>query len=262
MRKRRNHRGGKKKRRKSFAVTGPSLGSIGDSGGGSVNNDDELLLNEDVEADPLKDSYRRTPGRPGRSLSSTSIESEGLLLDHRQHQHQHAHQHQQQPFLRARRPSVVIAPATSPSTARHHRPSLNINDDDEDEGAPLLSRSYAGADPPGYGTNDNISSENAANTNIPTLTRSGSSHSSLRRRFLNPFTSTSNVNYPPSVPGSPPMRPTSRLLDLGHGNGNNLSFGDQMLRDELRSPSSPTLRRSDTSSSKLNLNRTDRKSVV
>ena len=249
MRKRRNHRGGKKKRRKSFAVTGPSLSSIGGSGAGSVDNDDEPVLHEGVEADPLKDAYRRTPGRPGRSLSSTSIESEGLLLDHRNLRDQHPHQ-QQQPFLRARRPSVVAAPAASASSGGRHRVSIHLNDDDDDEGAPLLSRSYVGNDPPGYGTNDNIGNDNA-----PTITRPGSSHSSLRRHFLNPFATTSNINYPPSVPGSPPMRPTSRLLELNHSHGNNLSFGDQMLRDELRSPSSPTLRRSDTSSSKINLNR-------
>ncbi|EPE06796.1 manganese resistance protein mnr2 [Ophiostoma piceae UAMH 11346] len=252
-------RGGKKKRRKSFAVTGPSLSSIGGSGAGSVDNDDEPILHEDVEADPLKDAYRRTPGRPGRSLSSTSIESEGLLLDHRNLREQHPHQ-QQQPFLRARRPSVVVVPAASASSGGRHRASLHINDDnDDDEGAPLLSRSYVGNDPPGYGTNDNISNDNV---NVPTLTRTGSGHSSLRRNFLNPFAATSNINYPPSVPGSPPMRPTSRLLELNHGHGNNLSFGDQMLRDELRSPSSPTLRRSDTSSSKINLNRTSNDTLL
>ncbi|CAK7201127.1 CorA metal ion transporter [Sporothrix eucalyptigena] len=256
MRKRHKHRGGKKKqRRKSFAVAPPQH---------------SLGIDDDVEADPLKDTAAASRDQyfdihhnhtlHTRSVSTTSLESESLL-DHRD----------QQPFLRARRPSIVVAPSQSQSSRQRLDDSNTGNDHDNgNETAPLLSDQRAssmGSDLPsaaasraaafgGYGT---TSGSNNFGDGPRPPSRHGSSHSSLRRKFLNPFSPFtpsaerySNVNYPPSVPGSPPLRPTDRLLD----HNNNLSFGDQMLRDELRAvPSSPSaLRRSDTSTSKSNLN--------
>ncbi|CAK7215032.1 CorA metal ion transporter [Sporothrix bragantina] len=262
MRKRHKHRGGKKKqRRKSFAVAPPPRGLVGDEG-----------ANDDVEADPLKDTtaassrdeyfdIHHNHNLHHRSASTTSLESESLL-DHRDQQH----------FLRARRPSIVVAPSqSSRQRLDDNYNSNNDNDNDNDhETAPLLSEQRLsgvtggmGSDLPsaaasraaafgGYGTTSGSNNDGAR-----PLSRHGSSHSSIRRKTLNPFgpyiataERYNSVNYPPSVPGSPPLRPTDRLLDH-----TNLSFGDQMLRDELRAPSSPSaLRRSDTSTSKSNLN--------
>ncbi|CAK7566913.1 MAG: CorA metal ion transporter [Sporothrix epigloea] len=263
MRKRHKHRGGKKKqRRKSFAIAPPPRSLVGDDG-----------ANDDVGADPLKDTaaassrdeyfdIHHNRNLHNRSISTTSLESESLL-DHRDQQH----------FLRARRPSIALA--TSQSSHQRQDDNYkdnNSNDRDVDhESAPLLlsERRLSGvtgsigsdlasvatsraAGFGGYGT-----TSTSYNDGPRPSSRGGSSHSSIRHKKLNPFspyTPTaerySSVNYPPSVPGSPPLRPTGRLLDHS-----NLSFGDQMLRDELRTPSSPSaLRRSETSTSKSNLN--------
>ncbi|CAK7272784.1 CorA metal ion transporter [Sporothrix epigloea] len=266
MRKRHKHRGGKKKqRRKSFAIAPPPRSLADDDG-----------ANDDVGADPLKDTAAASSrdeyfdihhnhnlhNLHNRSLSTTSLESESLL-DHRDQQH----------FLRARRPSVVVAQSQSSRQrqADGYNDNVDHGDDINAETAPLLlseqrlsgATGSIGNDLPsmaatrttmfgGYGT-----TPASYNDGPRPSSRGGSSHSSIRRKKLNPFspyTPTaerySNVNYPPSVPGSPPLRPTGRLLDHS-----NLSFGDQMLRDELRTPSSPSaLRRSDTSTSKSNLN--------
>ncbi|KAL1893757.1 CorA metal ion transporter [Sporothrix stenoceras] len=269
-RKRHKHRGGKKKqRRKSFAVVQPH-GLMGDDDG----------AHDDVETDPLKDTTQAAAAAASRdeffdihhqahrnrSLSTTSLDSESLL-DHRD----------QQPFLRARRPSIVAAPSLSQSARLQRTDSNDDSIDEANETAPLLSQSYhqevrisssgsgggGGGDLPsaaasraaafgGYGT-----TTGSSNDGPRPPSRHGSNHSGRHNKFLNPFSPFgptaerySSVNYPPSVPGSPPLRPTGRLVDH-----NNLSFGDQMLRDELRAPSSPSaLRRSDTSTSKSNLN--------
>ncbi len=254
VRKRRNHRGGKKKqRRKSFAVL-PPPGSGGDEDdeddedGGRAENPDSDRLNDRLSDAPdamaassRADFYDLHHHRHfahhhhNRNLSSASIETENLL-DHRD----------QNPFLRARRPSVVTTPGMNVTTRLWATGSgAGLGDDDEDEGAPLLSQSYmqgqhgnTGDSPgiapsAGYGTAS--SPTNARSSGINPILRRGSSRSSLRHNFLSPFpaaTERYNINYPPSVPGSPPLRPTDRLLQ----DHNNLSFGDQMLRDELRSP--------------------------
>lgn len=93
------------------------------------------------------------------------------------------------------------------------------------EGAPLLSSSlhYPRAQTfAGYGSNDMM-----RKSRPESRPREGSRASS-KRKFLNPFTTTGagssyNINYPPSMPGSPEMRPSDPL---------DMSFGDVMLRDQ------------------------------
>ena len=103
----------------------------------------------------------------------------------------------------------------------------NNESDDEDgghwsEGAPLLSTSgFQKAETfAGYGSND------ATRRSVPASRRS--SRSSSKRKFLAPFSSMEsssyNVNYPPSVPGSPRLNPSDTV-----------NFGDAMLRNELDS---------------------------
>lgn len=107
------------------------------------------------------------------------------------------------------------------------------SDDDEhpsttpwDERAPLLTGSslfHRAETFAGYGAND--------------ANRRTSSRTSSRRRFPATPGATNdgyNVNYPPSVPGSPTLGPSDRL---------DMSFGDVMMRDDLGSVSgsrSPT----------------------
>ncbi|KAL2199205.1 hypothetical protein P885DRAFT_67256 [Corynascus similis CBS 632.67] len=157
-RRRKNHRGGRKKkpRRKSFALPA------------------DEIAQDSVNEGGLEDASQRFYARPGHNISTTSLESESLL-DHR------------------------------------------VDSDEEDEGAPLLSspvfqRSETFA---GYGTGD------ASRKNGPPSHRGSSKASSTRGRQPG---DSYNVNYPPSVPGSPPLHPTDRM---------SMSFGDVLLRDEI-----------------------------
>ncbi|KAK1970661.1 cora-like Mg2+ transporter [Colletotrichum sublineola] len=199
-RRRKNHRGGSKKkrsRRKSFAVL-------------PEESHDEAA----ASAADRDDFYRQR-----NNLSNTSIESEALL-DHRR---------EQQPPLRPRRPSIMNASTpfaatttTTPQTGSRLRNAYvgDSAEDDEgswDEGAPLLSRSIQRSTTaplyPGYGSNDPRQR----------MSRRGSSRSS-RTKLATPFPNDSyNVNYPPSMPGSPTFRPSDPL---------NLSFGDVMIHDD------------------------------
>ncbi|KAK4151475.1 hypothetical protein C8A00DRAFT_17109 [Chaetomidium leptoderma] len=157
-RRRKNHRGGKKKksRRKSFAMS------------------PDEIAQDSVNSEGLDEVPQGFYTRPGRNLSSTSIESEALL-DHR------------------------------------------VDSDEEDEGAPLLSSSVFQRSETiaGYGSGD------SPRRNGPTSRRNSSRASSLRKRAL---ADTYNVNYPPSVPGSPALHSSDHMT---------LSFGDVLLRDEL-----------------------------
>ncbi|KAF9879751.1 CorA-like Mg2+ transporter [Colletotrichum karsti] len=193
-RRRKNHRGGQKKRnrRKSFAV-----------------------LPEESHDEAQEHSTDRDDFYLHRSnLSNTSIESEALL-DHRE----------QQP-LRIRRPSIMTPsgpyPTATPQTSSRLRNAYvgESGEDGEqswDEGAPLLSRSIQRtATAPvfsGYGSSDPRQR----------VSRRGSSRSS-RTKLAPSFPGDSyNVNYPPSMPGSPQFRPSDPL---------NLSFGDVMIHDD------------------------------
>jgi magnesium transporter len=92
------------------------------------------------------------------------------------------------------------------------------NSDDEDQGnhwdeqAPLLSSSiFQRAETfAGYGSQD------GPRVSGPASRRDSSRSSSKRKGY--------NVNYPPSVPGTPKLRPSDRL---------DMSFGDIMMRDDL-----------------------------
>ncbi|KXH65871.1 CorA-like Mg2+ transporter [Colletotrichum salicis] len=204
-RRRKNHRGGAKKkrnRRKSFAVLA------------------EESHDEAQATAPERDDFYRQR----TNLSNTSIDSQELL-DHRDHP---------QP-LRPRRPSIMNnsapfpATTTTPQTGSRLRNAYvgDSGDDDGswDEGAPLLSRSIQRSSTApmfsGYGSSDPRQR----------VSRRGSSRSS-RTKLATPFQDNNyNVNYPPSMPGSPTFRPSDPL---------NLSFGDVMIHeDEIDIRTSP-----------------------
>ncbi|KAK3362242.1 hypothetical protein B0T25DRAFT_442854 [Lasiosphaeria hispida] len=206
-RRRKNHRGGKKKktaRRKSFAAPPDDLAPDG------------------LNSEGLEQSRESFYSRPSHNLSNTSIDSEALL-DHRE----------QQPFLRPRRPSMMTSSTTfqPPTGSRLRAVAAEDSADEEDtaatwnEHAPLLSGSmFQRAETfGGYGSSD------APRRSGPE-SRRDSSRGSSKRRFLNPFSNSGadgyNVNYPPSVPGTPQLRATDRM---------DMSFGDVLLRDELES---------------------------
>ncbi|SPQ18140.1 5ba8ea2d-47d4-4267-a7f7-bd20f3bf8e3b [Thermothielavioides terrestris] len=90
--------------------------------------------------------------------------------------------------------------------------------DEEDEGAPLLSApAFQRSETlTGYGSND------APGNNGPPSRRESSGATSSKRHSVSP--EAFNVNYPPSVPGTPSFRPAERM---------SMSFGDVLLRDEL-----------------------------
>ena len=121
---------------------------------------------------------------------------------------------------------------TTPQAGSRLKSVVPEDSDDEhpstqwDERAPLLPSSslFQRAETfAGYGAND--------------ANRRSSSRGSSRRRFpATPGAANDgyNVNYPPSVPASPTLRPSDRL---------DMSFGDVMMRDDLGSVSgsrSPT----------------------
>ncbi|KAI1756559.1 hypothetical protein F4782DRAFT_483075 [Xylaria castorea] len=189
------HRAGRKHkhpRRKSFAV--PSDNFAGDS----VSNDA---------------TNRGTLFAHGRNLSNTSLDSQ-VLLDHRDAQ-----------YPRPRRPSAL---ATSYANSQPHVARLRTmssrqvdRDDGETENTPLLANSARqdSGSPRSYGLREGNYSR-------------GSSRSSTRPHtvLLTPG-ERHNVNYPPSMPGSPPMGPRDRV---------DINFGDVMMRDSLSLDRSPS----------------------
>lgn len=216
-RRRKNHRGGKKKksRRKSFVVPSDDLG------------------HDSLQSGDLEEIRENFYAQHGGNNSQTSIDSEALL-DHRE----------QNPFLRPRRPSTLPTSSSfqqqqqyqpSPSRLQSVLRGDNPDEGDENDGwserAPLLSTSGRMKSEPamesgGYGSNSN---ESPWRTGLGSR-RNSSRASSSRRKHLGPFAphdDNYNVNYPPSVPGSPSLRPTD------------MSFGDVMLRNDLDIPQSP-----------------------
>lgn len=95
--------------------------------------------------------------------------------------------------------------------------AARVDSDEEDEGAPLLSSPVfqRSETVPGYGTSD------TPRKNGPTSRRDSSMASSSKKRRLG---DAYNVNYPPSVPGSPALHATDHM---------SMSFGDVLLRDEI-----------------------------
>lgn len=107
-------------------------------------------------------------------------------------------------------------PGTRSGTARGES-----GDDEDDEGVPLLSSPvYQRSEPfGGYGSSD-------APRRAGPDSRRNSSRASSKKKLLGPANEAYNVNYPPSVPGTPSLRPSDRM---------DMSFGDILLRDELDS---------------------------
>jgi len=127
---------------------------------------------------------------------------------------------------------------TTPETGSRLRTVVGGETTDEerpispwDEQAPLLpgSKTQRAETFNGYGANEVSRRSGPAS-------RRDSSRTSSRRRFP-AFASTEayNVNYPPSVPGSPRINPSDRM---------GMSFGDVMMRDDLEADQR-SLRRSD-----------------
>ncbi|KAL2060274.1 hypothetical protein VTL71DRAFT_9669 [Oculimacula yallundae] len=234
--KKRNHRGGKKKRRRqSFAASTED--------GSGMPETSHSRMNIDSAA---RDSFYRLQGR---NNSNTSIESEALL-DHREQQ-----------SLRPRRASTMgqsafgvplyDSPSYRPSYQNPFVVSENVNrrprtakkeseDEDEevDERAPLISSS-ARAKSSGAVLGQGASSSRSIGPS-PNGRRSSSKSSSRSKRktifdrqspSFPSYNEEYNVNYPPSVPGSPTLGASNR----------DMSFGDMMARDDF-APSRASMR--------------------
>ncbi|KAK8095746.1 CorA-like Mg2+ transporter [Apiospora kogelbergensis] len=227
--KKKKHRGGRKHRRprrKSFAAPADEEGG---------------------PSSPRRNGNESPPTRPndfymrGRNLSNTSIESEALL-DHREH-----------PWgSRPRRPSTILAASFQlsrsgenqqtprPRTAYNNTnpmEDVHVEEDPEDvarmsESAPLLpGTDRTDSSSKVYGSNDGIGSWGARQRR-ESLHR-GSSKSSWRGNSgllgpPTPGTERYNVNYPPSMPGSPRMGGMDRM---------DVNFGDELMLDQLASAS-------------------------
>ncbi len=190
------------------------------------------LGHDSLQSGDLEDIRENFYAQRGGNNSQTSLDSE-VLLDHRE----------QNPFLRPRRPSTLPtsssfqqqqqyqpSPSRLQSVLRGDNPEEGDENDDWNERAPLLSssgrmRSEPAMESAGYGSNSND-----APWRTGLGSRRDSSHASSRRKHLGPFAphdAKYNVNYPPSVPGSPSLRPSD------------MSFGDVMLRNDLDISHSP-----------------------
>lgn len=104
----------------------------------------------------------------------------------------------------------------TPQPSSRLRMTARADTDDEDEGAPLLSSPVFQRSETfnGYGTGD------VPRVSITTARRDSSRASSSKRPPADRY----NVNYPPSVPGSPALHPSNPMT---------MSFGDVLLRDEI-----------------------------
>lgn len=225
-RRRKNHRGGKKKKSRRKSFVGPS----------------DELGHDSLEAGELDEIRENFYANGGRNASQTSLDSE-VLLDHREQNH----------FLRPRRPSTLPA-SSSFQQLQQYQPSPSrlrsvLRDDDTREGdegddlnetAPLLPSpgrlmSESVLESGGYGSNNSRDAPWRAALG----SRRASSRASSRKKQPGPFAphdDNYNVNYPPSVPGSPLTQPTA------------MSFGDVMLHDDLDISQSPeNLRRGSSS---------------
>lgn len=148
----------------------------------------------------------------GRNLSNTSIDSEALL-DHREAQ-----------YPRPRRPSALATSYSMPQPAVARLRAMSTRQTDRDttetENTPLLA-SPGRMDSDlfqGYGLRDS----NRGWERSPSRPDSGAS-SNRPRTVLTPG-DRRNINYPPSMPGTPPMGPMDRT---------DMNFGDAMMRDSL-----------------------------
>ncbi|KAL3424998.1 Alr1p-like transporter protein [Phlyctema vagabunda] len=231
--KKKKKRGGKKKRlrRQSFALSTED--------GSGMPGTNQLELDQQAQNAARSSFYRLQGG----NLSNTSIESEALL-DHRE-----------QSSMRPRRSSTVqgafgsslydsptsyrpayVNPFVSSDSASRNRPrtprSRRDSGDDQNERAPLLSsssRAKSSAAGVGYGS---YGTESRPTKAEPAKRRSSSKSSSRSRKktifdkqspSFPPMAEEYNVNYPPSMPGSPNLDAIDR----------DMSFGDMLVRDEF-----------------------------
>ncbi|KLU85027.1 manganese resistance protein MNR2 [Magnaporthiopsis poae ATCC 64411] len=220
-RRKRTHRAGKKKkkaRRKSFAVPSEDMG------------------HDDLPGATGGDAFY---SHPSSQLSNTSLDSVALL-DHRE-----------QSSLRPRRPSIAVTTGSSftthssqQQTPKQTQPPGSSGlrtvyrldesggedgNESDNEGAPLLAQSARLAQSegnlgvPGYGSNDH-----GRGRSVPRIRTSSGISFDKKKTHQSTFTPTGgdsyHVNYPPSVPGSPVLRPSDPT---------GLNFGDDLLRDEI-----------------------------
>ncbi|KAI0482614.1 cora-domain-containing protein [Xylariaceae sp. FL0804] len=158
---------------------------------------EEALASDIDVAPPSKQVYAH-----GRNLSSASIDSSEALLDHRD-----------QRYPRPRRPSILPASYSMPQPQS------------QSEIAPLLAnQSRMGMESDStraYGSHDSRKMHDSATRR----SRRGSSRSSLKLNLGPATPGGHNVNYPPSMPGTPPLGPSDHRTDM--------SFGDSLMRDDL-----------------------------
>ncbi|PQE29296.1 family metal ion transporter protein [Rutstroemia sp. NJR-2017a BBW] len=220
---RNNHRGGKKRaRRQSFAT------STEDGNGMAPTSSAQRVAQ--LQSDPRSSFYR------GRNLSNTSIESEALL-DHRDHQ-----------SMRPRRPSTMGQSSYHQSvydSPSFSRPTYNnpFRSSETVSRRPNTGRSKNNSGDEGFDVQTDErtplipSSARSKTSTVPQhdkRSRRDSSDSSKSRNDkkktifdkmpsgLGGQNEEYNVNYPPSVPGSPQLGAINR----------DMSFGDMMVRDQ------------------------------
>ncbi|KAI0433588.1 hypothetical protein F5Y09DRAFT_51950 [Xylaria sp. FL1042] len=156
----------------------------------------------------------------GRNLSITSIDSE-TLLDHRGVQ-----------YPRPRRPSALATSYSMPQPAAARLRTMSSRQIDQEgvetENTPLLAGS-ARLDPESprsYGLREEHHRWEQPHSRPASSKSSNRPHTIL----LTPG-ERHNVNYPPSMPGSPTLGPRDR---------SEINFGDAMMRDSLSLDRSPT----------------------
>ncbi|KAJ8110894.1 hypothetical protein ONZ43_g5753 [Nemania bipapillata] len=193
------HRAGRKHkrpRRKSFAI--PADDFV-----------DDAALNDEMTRAGF---YSRRA-----NLSNTTLDSE-VLLDHRDAQ-----------YPRPRRLSTLATSYSMPQPSATRARAMSKPPDwdvDETENTPLLTSSakLGPESPQSYGMREGHRRERSHS-------RTGSRGSSNRPRtvLLTPGEGR-NINYPPSMPGSPRLGPRDR---------SDMNFGDAMMRDSLSLDRSP-----------------------
>ncbi|KAI1429949.1 hypothetical protein F5Y12DRAFT_212736 [Xylaria sp. FL1777] len=195
------HRAGRKhkrSRRQSF------LAPADDFAAGSVSND----------ATDRAGFYAR-----GRNLSNVSIDSE-VLLDHRGAQ-----------YPRPRRPSALATSYSMPQPTASRLRTMSSRQIDQDgcetENTPLLAGSTRRDpdSPRSYGLREEHRQWERPHSRPDSTRSSNRPHTVL----LTPG-ERHNVNYPPSMPGTPPLGPRDRT---------DINFGDVMMRDSLSLERSP-----------------------
>ncbi|MCJ1309598.1 CorA metal ion transporter [Agyrium rufum] len=234
--KRRNHRGGKKKRtrRQSFATPGDGMPSFD----GSRSNPNIM----DTANNGQQASFYRL-GHSGRNMSETSLDSQALL-DHRDHPPMRARRDSRPLGAFSMRPNYNAYESTNhgrPSPPNlhanneayrrsfhehHHRQYENGSDGDDfdtaDARTPLMSRSMHQDRSPKVGTGYGSNMRGSGFETIRRRSSRGTSTSSRKKRQgLTREHSTNNVlqqdydvNNPPSVPGSPVLGQASNYEDF------------------------------------------------